>query len=124
MSDAWDLSELNTLALDLGKGNALLVTQARKIIEVAAQKIKKEMANEARGIGHAPSFPDSITYDVHGLEAEIGPDKSRRQGALGNILYFGTSHNGPVIADIAKPLKAEAPIVADLIAKAAAEGIL
>lgn len=123
MSD-WDLSEVNKLVVDLGKGDAQLVVDARKIIEVGAAKVKKGMAQDASGIRHAPAFPASITYDLRGLEAAIGPDKDRRQGALGNILYFGSSKNAPVIADVAGPLKAEAPIVAELLAQAAARRVL
>lgn len=123
MSD-FDFSELNKLAVDLGKGNAATVTGARKILEVAAIKIKKGMASDAKGHRGAPAFPASITYDLKGLSAEIGPDKSRRQGALGNILYFGTSNNAPVIADVAGPLKAEAPIFEKFLAELAAKSIL
>jgi hypothetical protein len=124
MADDFDFSEVHKLAVDLGKGNAATVTGARKILEVAAIKIKKGMASDAKGIRHAPAFPASITYDISGLSAEIGPDKSRRQGALGNLLYFGSANNGPRIADIAGPLKAEAPIFSGLLSELAAKYLL
>lgn len=126
MADDFDVSEIRKLATDLGKGNAATVTGARKIIEVGAIKIKKGMIADARrGSGkHAKRFPNSITYDLKGLSAEIGPDKSRPQGALGNIMYFGTSTQGPSIPDIAKPLKAEAPITAGLLSELAAKYLL
>lgn len=47
-------------------------------------------------------YPHSLSYDVTEegttIRAEIGPDKARRgrQGALGNILEFGTSRNAPI----------------------------
>jgi hypothetical protein len=52
---------------------------------------------------HAPAFPYSITYDIKGgnglrgsqIDAEIGPDKGRAQGALGNLIEFGSVHNPP-----------------------------
>lgn len=113
MSD--DSAELRRLAFDLGNNTAETVLGARKIVEVAAAKIKKGMRDDASGIQHAPAFPASITYDLRGLSAEIGPDKDRRQGALGNILYFGTSNNAPVIPDIAAPLRSEAVIVERLL---------
>jgi hypothetical protein len=47
--------------------------------------VKNGMAQDASGHPHFPAFPQSITYDMRGLSAEIGPDKRRRQGALGNI---------------------------------------
>ena len=43
-----------------------------------------------------------------GLEAEIGPDKSRPQGALGNLLEFG-SENNPPHNDGGRALQAEEP---------------
>jgi hypothetical protein len=124
MADDFDFSEVHKLAVDLGKGNAATVTGARKILEVAAIKIKKGMQKDATGHRGAPAFPASITYDISGLSAEIGPDKSRRQGALGNLLYFGSSNNGPVIADLAGPLKTEAPIFSGLLSELAAKYLL
>ena len=69
---------------------------------------------------HAPAFPYSITYDIgvgYGqtlgqsvgsvigggiasaqsstLRAEIGPDKGRAQGALGNLIEYGSVNNPP-----------------------------
>jgi hypothetical protein len=44
-------------------------------------------------------YPASISYDVTEgpgvVEAEIGPDKGRPQGPLGNLLEFGSAHNPP-----------------------------
>lgn len=121
----WDLSQVNRLAVDLGKGTPALVRNTRAALEVTAAAVKAGMRADAGGIGHAPSFPDSITYDVHGLTAEIGPDKDRRQGALGNILYFGTpSNGGPVITDVAGPLKREALKFEATLAALGAEAVL
>lgn len=48
---------------------------------------------------HARRYPYSISYDVTpipgGAEAEIGPDKDKPQGALGNLLEFGSVNNQP-----------------------------
>ena len=45
------------------------------------------------GISYAPALPFAVTYDVRTsgtlVAAEIGPDKAKRQGALGNIIEFG-----------------------------------
>lgn len=126
MPNDFDVSELHMLAADLGKGNAATVAGARKIVEVAAVKIKKGMISDARkGSGkHAKRFPSSITYDVKGLSAEIGPDKHRAQGALGNIMYYGTSTLPPVISDIAGPLKKEAPVFMGLLSELGAKYLL
>ena len=126
MSNEWDFSELRTLAFDLGKGTAETVAGARKIIETGAFKIKTGMVDDAKLVAdaYAKRFPYSITYDVKGLDAEIGPDKSRSQGALGNILYFGTSTQGPTIPDIAGPLNKEASVVETLLSELAAKNML
>lgn len=126
MSDSWDFSELRKLSFDMGKGTAETVTGARKVIEVAAFKIKAGMIEDAKKEcdAYAKRFPYSITYDLKGLDAEIGPDKDRPQGALGNILYFGTSTQGPTIPDIAGPLNKEATVVEGLLAELAAKNTL
>lgn len=69
----------------------------------------------AAGLAHAPAFPRSITHgfagDSHGggalgafvgaaagrydIEVEIGPDKDLPQGALGNLIEFGSVNNPP-----------------------------
>lgn len=50
--------------------------------------------------GYVAQYPRSITYTVTEssgsiVGVEIGPDKDRPQGALGNILEYGTSKNPP-----------------------------
>jgi hypothetical protein len=105
-------SELLAVAATLEKTGLAAPAIATGIVTKGAQNIKEAMQADAQGINHAPHFPDSINYDVNqtlgGPEAEIGPDKGRTQGALGNILYFGTSKNGPV-RDISVGIDAEAP---------------
>lgn len=81
-----------------------ITPETRKVIAKGALNIKNGMAADARVASpvHAPHFPSSISYDIDEtattVEAEIGPDKDRlgRQGALGNILAFGTANNAPV----------------------------
>lgn len=96
MSVSWDFRELDQLAADLGKGTAKTVTETRAAIEAGALVVKKATQRRWTGLKHAPSLAAAVTFDMHGLEAEIGPDKSRRQGALGNIIEFGTSKNAPI----------------------------
>lgn len=108
-----DASELDRLAVAIGRQEVKAAAGLYAVGTKAAVNVKNGMAEDARGIGHAPAFPDSITYDVHpgGLRTvvwEIGPDKDRPQGALGNLLYFGSSNNGPV-RDIGKALREEQP---------------
>lgn len=107
-----DASEVNTLAADLGKIPARTVPAVTAVVTKGAQNVKEQMRDEAESGGTTRHFSRSISYDVSGglggVEAKIGPDKERTQGALGNLLYFGTSTQGPVL-DIQGPLTAEEP---------------
>ncbi|MGC5033076.1 hypothetical protein [Micromonospora sp. DT229] len=73
--------------------------EARKVVQRGALQIKRDAQQRISGLKHAPAYPHSITYDTKetpgGAVAEIGPDKNRRQGALGNILELGTVKNPP-----------------------------
>lgn len=109
-----DFSEVRALATDLGKTSKEVEKEADKVLERGALGVKEAMAEdaEARHQGHAQHFPRSISYDrrygVGRMSYEIGPDKSRRQGALGNLLYYGSSKNAPTL-DIEAGLIAEEP---------------
>ncbi len=107
-----DFSEVRKLAADLGKASTEVYREAEKVAERAALNIKKSMQADAESAGHYKHFSGSISYDratsLGEIGYEIGPDKWRTQGALGNILYFGTSKNGPVL-DVEVGLRAEAP---------------
>jgi hypothetical protein len=67
------------------------------VVKRGAQNIKTGwQANALQSAGaHARLYPGSISYDVTEgpgvVEAEIGPDKDRVQGPLGNLLEYGTS---------------------------------
>lgn len=92
----------------------------RKVVERGAVNVKTGMRADASGHPTFRYFPRSISYDVTdgGLGAEIGPDKDLVQGALGNIVYFGTSKNAPVL-DINGPLNKEQPRFVDALADVA-----
>jgi hypothetical protein len=68
---------------------------------------------------HARAYPYSVSYDVKpipgGARAEIGPDKGKKQGALGNLLEYGSSKNPPH-NDGGRALLAEAPRFAAQVA--------
>lgn len=94
-----DFSELNKLAADLQKAPESVGPLARKAVEVTARKVKDSWRENAQGMAHAPAFPYSISYDIEGsfgqIDAEIGPDKGATQGALGNLIEFGSRNNAP-----------------------------
>lgn len=112
----FDMKEVVALATDLGRASARVEREADKVLERGALGVKDAMAADARarhaGGSAAKHFPSSISYDrrygVGRLAYEIGPDKDRRQGALGNILYFGTSNNAPTL-DVEAGLIEEEP---------------
>lgn len=114
-----DTSELDKLADDLADIPEEKRPEFRKVVEKGALNIKTGLRADAAGHPTYRLFPLSITYDMTGeLEAEIGPDKGRVQGALGNILYFGTSKNAPQL-DLEGPLQREIPRFEDATAEVA-----
>lgn len=124
----FDAHEVAELATDLGKVGRKSLPAVLKAGNRSAMGLRDEMRHEASGIGHAPAFPSSITWDRNPLagfgaaEWEVGPDKDRRQGALGNILYFGTANNGPVV-DVNAPARRQEADIAERFADAAMDAL-
>lgn len=116
---------LRELVAMLTKAESRSVTEVRAVVERGAVNVKKDWQQRWSGIGHAPALAAAVNYDVsYGLgsvSAEVGPDKGRRQGALGNIIEFGTSKNAPIPGGL-PALEAEQPrferALADLAEKA------
>ena len=115
MSDG--AAELRQFATNLGRIAGSAVKDVDGVIKKGAQNIKDEMRADVKTSKHFSSkkksgLEQSITYDSHYLPGkvryEIGPDKYKRGGALGNIYYFGTSRGGGS-GDIDKPLRSEEP---------------
>ncbi len=73
-------------------------------MEKGALNIKQELQMD---LASSPSFRGGITFSVNydtrvladGVEAQIGPDKSKYGGALANIAIFGTSRGGGTVPD-------------------------
>lgn len=123
-----DLGDLTELGDDLTGARVRVIKEVHAVTKKGALKIKNQLRREAEGHPHFPHFPRSITFDItattEAIEAEIGPDKDKMQGALGNILYFGTGRTGPVLPDPGGALDAEADAFAEHVAKAAAAAVL
>ncbi|MBB4985033.1 hypothetical protein [Streptomyces nymphaeiformis] len=113
MSDI-DVRELVQLAAVLQENLAEAEPQMAAIVTRGALNVKNAWrANAIVTAGrHARRYPYSIGYDVTpipgGATAEIGPDKGKVQGPLGNLLEFGSSNNPPH-NDGGRALLAEAP---------------
>lgn len=88
MPGDFDFSELNKLAVDLGKVGPHVVPRARVILEKSSADIERD------GKVFCPvdtgNLRNSISRDLKGLEAEIGPTAS-----YGSYVEFGTSRKGP-----------------------------
>jgi hypothetical protein len=90
----------NAVVDDLEAFPRRLAVNAAKAVKVTSQKVRDDARNRIKGHKYLPAYPYSITYDVkvtaEGIEGEIGPDKGRAQGPLGNIVEYGTSKNAPL----------------------------
>lgn len=119
---AFDASEVRALAEDFGRAAGRAVPLVDRVVKRAAQNVKNAMVSEAESSGHYKHFSRSISYDrsarVGVIGYEVGPRKSGPQGALGNLLYFGSVNNGPVL-DIEVGLRDEAPRLVDNLAQLA-----
>ena len=105
-SVTFDVSQLIDLAQDLAGAGKRLAREVPKVIKKGANNIKMDARKRyreqagAHGKGHAWRYPSTISYDfttaARKVEAEIGPDKEKPQGALGNLLEFGSANSAPL----------------------------
>jgi hypothetical protein len=119
----FDMSQVTRFAARIPRAEVAMVAPLAAVVETTAAAIQKDLRSKARGVGHAPSFPSSITHDIRGLSAEIGPDKNRRQGALGNLLYFGSVNNAPVLEHPSAALARARPAFEAAVVKVAGDGL-
>lgn len=107
-----DVSELRKLEADLSAVAGKVNKDLRPVLQRGALNVKRDAQRLASGLAHAPHYPKAITYETRdkasGPTAVVGPDKGKRQGALGNILEYGTSKNPPH-PHLGPALKAEEP---------------
>jgi hypothetical protein len=115
-----DTSGLAELTAHLREVQQRTPGEAKQILKRGAGNIKDDARKRIRGNSYAPAYYRAIGYDViwHGESgyAEIGPDKDRRQGALGNILEYGTVNNAPR-PHLGPALAAEEPRFAEQLEK-------
>ena len=104
-----DVSEVTGFVDSVGRVVASATREVDAVVKKGAQNVKNEMVADASASPHFKGMAGSISYDqLSPGEYEVGPDKGRRGGALGNIYYFGTSRGGGS-GDIDKPVQSETP---------------
>lgn len=95
-----DVSEIQEMARILGRAAGAAPREAKQVVSRGLLNIKKGAKKRVEGLAHAPAYPRSITYDIGSSATaawgEVGPDKDRRQGALGNLLEYGSVNNAPI----------------------------
>jgi hypothetical protein len=105
-----DASQYREFGVDLGKVPARFLKDVEAVVAKGSLNIKQDAAEKISGHAHLPHYPKSISYDIKRtfttIEGEIGPDKGRMQGPLGNILEYGTPKNRP-LPHLAPALDAE-----------------
>lgn len=93
------IKDLLDLAADLTDAGPVAMDKAHRVVQRGALNIKNDWRDGVSGLAHARALPSAITYDSFRSrftsEAEIGPDKDRPQGALGNLIEFGSVNNPP-----------------------------
>lgn len=98
------MDDLRSLAFDFAQAPRKAQRETVGVLDAAALRVKNEWRDNARQSAgsHAPAYPNSISYDFllgaalrGAAEVEIGPDKTRPQGALGNLIEFGSVNNPP-----------------------------
>jgi hypothetical protein len=97
-----DASDLYKLAADLGEAPNNAGPFLGKALGITSLKIKRAWAEKVGPSLH-PALPYAIDYTVKGsagkggsvMEAEIGFNKTRFVGALGNISEYGTLYHPP-----------------------------
>lgn len=104
MSDGptFDFTAFDRLAVDLGAIPASAGPNLRKAGEVFARNVKDSWRSKVSGARALGGLAPAVSYDLKGnagatsaLEIEIGFDKGRGQGPLGNVSEFGTPKVAP-----------------------------
>jgi hypothetical protein len=115
MSARFDMGDVRRLERHLARSIPRVRRDARQVVTRGAVNVKRDWRGNARATGrkHARLYPQSIGFDVAGYgpdiwAATIGPDKGGPQGALGNLLEYGSVHNPPH-NDGGRALDAELP---------------
>lgn len=129
MSIRFDMGDVRRLELHLARSIPRARRDARSVTMRGALNIKRDWKSNARSSApkHAPQYPSSIGFDLAGYGPDIwmaiiGPDKGGPQGALGNLLEYGSVHNPPH-RDGGRALDVEEPRFEEQMALIAERGL-
>lgn len=96
----FDGSELAYIATSIDKASAVAAAETAKVVAKGALNIKDGARRRVAGLRHARRYPNSIDYDLYvtgrGAIADVGANKNKPQGALGNLLEYGSVKNAPI----------------------------
>lgn len=99
MANVVSVSGLTELEISLDKAISTMPTEVMAILGRAGFNIKKGTQRRWSGMKHLPRLPYAVSYDVTpiftGFQLEVGADKDKKQGALANVVEFGTVNNPP-----------------------------
>lgn len=94
------MTTFEDLADELRDSKAELLKRGKGVVAKGCLNIKNDTKAGWQGLNHARSLPAAVSYDVDVIGSliagEVGPDKNRPQGALGNLIEFGSVNNGPI----------------------------
>lgn len=123
-----DMSEINSLVADMGRVKSRVMPEVEKVAKKGAQNLKEEYRSQASSSFWFKGMASSISYDrlpsIRGVTYEIGPDKDRRGGPLGNIFFFGGAHGGGGSGDLNGPLESEGDAFAKSLGEVIADRML
>lgn len=119
-----DLHEVDAYIAELGRVPGDLRDEVIKVGEKGALNIKRDWAQAWSGRAYIEPLSRAVNYDRKfsgaTVEWEIGPDKGRPQGPLGNIIEYGSVNNAPIPGGL-PALDKEAPrterALADVLGK-------
>lgn len=105
-----DTRELDQWADALRAAGEDALGRGERVVSKGSLNVKNDARELAPHGPHTPHYRNSISYDITTgdgwVEGEIGPDKNRRQGALGNLFEYGTVDT-PAIPHLNPALDAE-----------------
>ena len=113
-----DGGELRRFISDVAAATRGALPKVDAVVKRGAHNVKEDLSEQAaesthfsskrgRGLETAMSYDSNYRPGV--VQYEVGPDKARRGGALGNIFFFGGANGGGGTGDLDGALKREEP---------------